>query len=388
MLAANSHTWVRSRTPSPALTRRFPLTIKSIACSRVSASRWSELLTATTKPPGRLPGRYVSIGLLAGLIAAIVATVWLRTQPSAAFGFVVVCSVQTVPAPSFPQVLTTVAVEPVLVYLIAATAVAYYLMFRSVRATGYRRQMPVWRLVSFMAGLALVSLTVLGPLSAYDHTFLFVHMLQHFILVTIAPPLLLAGAPLTLLLIAAGRERSQTWLYPVLHSGPFHVFSHPLVGLVLFALIPTMWYLTPIFEASLDRDWLHFGGYGLFLFAGIHYWWPVVPANPTRWNLAYPIRLLYLLALVPIHAFLGLLFYEPDQVMYPALQETIRAWGPSPLLDQQAAGVLMFVGGEALGLLALVAVAVQWANDEERKGARYDRELARQKRLKTATTKG
>jgi hypothetical protein len=48
----------------------------------------------------------------------------------------------------------------------------------------------------------------------------------------------------------------------------------------------------------------------------------------------------------------------------------------------------MFVGGEALGLLALIAVAVQWANDEERKGARYDRESARQKQLDAAATKG
>jgi putative copper resistance protein D len=240
----------------------------------------------------------------------------------------------------------------------------------------------------FMAGLALVLLTVFGPLSAYDHTFLLAHMVQHFLLVTIAPPLLLAGAPLTLLLVASGRERRHRWWYPVLHSRPFHAFSHPLVGIVLFALVPTMWYVTPLFEQSLQHDWLHFGGYGLFLFAGIHYWWPVVPTNPTRWNLAYPIRLVYLLALMPIHAFLGLLFYEPDQAMYPALHETIRAWGPAPLLDQQAAGVLMFVGGETLGLIALGLVAYQWMKDEERKGARYDRETARARQLERAATKG
>jgi putative copper resistance protein D len=321
-----------------------------------------------------------------GLVSAVAATVFLRTRDaSSSLGFVVVCTVQTVPEPKFPDVLTTFAVEPLLLYVLAVAGVTYFMLFRRVRGEGYVRQFPRWRLGSFTAGLGLVLLTVFGPLSAYDHSFLFAHMVQHFLLVTIAPPLLLAGAPLTLLLVAAGRERRRRWWYPVLHSGPFHAFSHPLVGVVLFALVPTMWYVTPLFEQSLEHDWLHFGGYGLFLFAGIHYWWPVVPANPTRWSLAYPVRLVYLLALMPIHAFLGLLFYEPDQAMYPALHETIRAWGPAPLLDQQAAGVLMFVGGETLGLIALGLVAYQWAKDEERKGARYDRETARAKQLQAAT---
>ena len=322
--------------------------------------------------------------LVLGLVFAVAATVFLRTQDAQSLGFVVVCTVQSVPEPEFPGVLTTFAVEPLPLYVIAVAAVVYGSYFRRVRAQGYARQFPRWRLVSFMAGLSLVLLTVFGPLSAYDHTFLFAHMLQHFLLVTIAPPLLLAGAPLTLLLVAAGRAgRRRAW-YPLLQSPAFHAFSHPLVGVVLFATIPTLWYVSPLFEYSLDHDWLHFGGYGLFLFAGLHYWWPIVPANPTRWNLAYPVRLVYLLALMPIHAFLGLLFYEPDQAMYPALHEAVRAWGPGPLLDQQAAGVLMFVGGEALGLIALVFVAYQWSKDEERKGARYDRETAKAKRLQAA----
>ncbi len=338
---------------------------------------------------GGRTGRIYACAVVAGFIAAIAATAWVRAQAaSSSFGFVTVCSVSTVPPPEFPGLLTTFAMEPIPIYLLIAVTAGYLVLYRQVRKQGYERQMPRWRLASFLGGIALVSLTVFGPLSAFDHTFLFVHMMQHFILVTMAPPLLLAGAPLTLVLIAAGRERRQRWLYPVLHSTPFHAFSHPVVGVVLFALVPTMWYVTPLFETSIHHTWLHFGGYGLFLFAGIHYWWPIVAANPTRWNLAYPVRVLYLLALMPIHAFLGLLFYEPVTVMYPVLAETIRIWGPSPLQDQHAAGVLMFVGGEALGLLALTAVAVQWAKDEERKGDRYDRAIARQKQLDAAATKG
>lgn len=324
-----------------------------------------------------------------GLVVAIAATVWLRSQESASsIGFILVCGVNSVPSPEFPQVLTTFAVEPVPLYLLIATGTVYLWLFRRIRRTRQRRLFPAWRAVAFVSGIALATLTVFGPLAAYDHTFLSAHMVQHFVLITIAPPLLLVGAPLTLLLLSAGKQAREEWFYPVLHSSPFHAFTNPLVGLVLFALVPTAWYVTPLFEWSLDNDLLHYAGYGIFLFAGIHYWWPIIPSNPTRWHVPFPVQLLYLLALVPIHAFLGMLFYGPDRVIYEDLAAVPREWGPDVLLDQQIAGAIMLLGGEILGLLALITVAVRWAQHEEATGRRLNRELDKRKRLESASTEG
>lgn len=313
-----------------------------------------------------------------GLAIAIGATVWLQRQDQpTSLGFVLVCSFATVPPPSFPDALFTFSIAPVPMYLLGMAAVWYMAAFARVRRIGYHRQFPRWRLVAFLGGVALVMVSVFGPAAAYDHTFLTVHMVQHFLLITLAPPLLLFGAPMTLFLVVLGRERRQRLVYPVLHSRAFRAFTHPVIGLGLFALVPTLWYVTPAFERSLESQWLHYGGYALFLFAGIHYWWPVIPGNPTRWNLSYPLQMAYLLALVPIHAFLGLLFYQPDNVLYEQLAAVPRSWGPSPLLDQQFAGAFMFVVGEALGLAALMLVAFRWAAAEEAKGRQYDRETAR-----------
>ncbi len=343
--------------------------------------------TATHKQ-GLARGAWIGL-VLAWFAASVVFTVLLRAQESAtALGFVLFCGPNAVPSPEFPAVLTTFAIEPIPLYLLATAAIVYVVLFRKARRNGQARLFPKRKAVSFLAGIAFVTLTVFGPFAAYDHTFLSVHMVQHFSLITIAPPLLLAGAPLTLVLVSVSRKTRKEWIYPVLHSAPFHAFSHPLVGVVLFALIPTAWYVTPLFEASLDSDLLHYLGYGIFLFAGIHYWWPIIPTNPTRWHMPYPVQLLYLLALVPIHAFLGLLFYEPQQVMYPQLAEISRTWGPSPLLDQQFAGAFMFVAGEALGLTALLIVAFRWAQHDEEQGRRMDRELARRKAMQNASPEG
>lgn len=324
--------------------------------------------------------RVFSLYWVLGLAAAAVLTFAIRTgEGSASVGFLFFCTIENVPAPDFPDALFTVALEPLPVYFLLSIAAAYFLMWRRAQASGRGRLFPAWRMGVFMLGIGLVLLTVFGPLSAYSRVFLFVHMIQHFILVSIAPPLLLLGAPMTLLLVSAGPKRRENWIYPVIHSKPFRMFTNPIVGLGLFAVIPIAWYITPIFEQSLGNEWLHFLGYGLFLFAGIHYWWPVVGVNPTQWNLPHPVRLFYLFALVPIHAFLGSLFYEPSQVMFDQLQATPRLWGPDPLLDQQIAGAIMFIVGEMLGLTATIAAAVAWANADEREAKRTDARLAREK---------
>lgn len=323
--------------------------------------------------------RRFALAWLIGFAAAILLTWWLRAGNSASVAFVFVCAPGNVPPPEFPDVFFTVALEPVPVFLLLSAAAAYLLMWLKVRAGGRGRLFPAWRLAAFMSGIALVILTVFGPLAAYDRVFLFVHMIQHFILITIAPPLILLGSPMTLLLVAAGPARRERWIYPITHSRPFELFTNPIVGLFLFAAVPVLWYITPAFEWSLTNEWLHFGGYALFLFAGIHYWWPVVGGNPTRWNLPHPVRLLYLFALVPIHAFLGSLFYEPSQVLYPELAVQPRLWGPSPLLDQQIGGAIMFLLGEAIGLIAVIAAAAAWARADEREAKRNDARIAREK---------
>lgn len=309
---------------------------------------------------------------LGGLAASIAATFALRAGEGGGAGWIWVCTWAAVPPPEFPQALFTFAVEPVPVFLIALAAAWYLRTRRRARAAHARGLAPNRRAAAFLGGLALVLFTVFGPIAAYDGTFLTLHMVQHFLLITIAPPLILAGAPMTLWLIAAGKKRRRRVIYPVLHARAFRAFTHPLVGVALFAAVPLFWYVTPAFEESLSNAPLHFVGYAIFLFAGLHYWWPVVGGNPTRWNLSYPVRLVYLLALVPIHAMLGLLFHEPDNVIYAQLAAIPRAWGPDALLDQQIAGAIMFIAGEALGLIALLIVAWQWASHEERLGQRLD----------------
>src|ERR1700719_3899963 len=58
-----------------------------------------------------------------------------------------------------------------------------------------KRQFPVWRLAAFFAGLLALWIAIGSPLEAFDDVSLTVHMVQHLLLIAVAPPLILLGAP-------------------------------------------------------------------------------------------------------------------------------------------------------------------------------------------------
>ena len=52
---------------------------------------------------------------------------------------------------------------------------------------------PAWRAASFLIGAFLIWVALGSPLAALDEELLTVHMIQHLLLMTLAPPLILLG---------------------------------------------------------------------------------------------------------------------------------------------------------------------------------------------------
>ena len=87
---------------------------------------------------------------------------------------------------------------------------------------------------------------------------------------------------------------------------------------------------------------------------------------------------------MPLSSFLGLVIFSAETVLYPHYLTLERSWGPTPLDDQRLAGGVMWVGGDAAFVLALVLVVAAWLRHEERANLREDARLARQRPLPTS----
>jgi len=242
-----------------------------------------------------------------------------------------------------------------------------------------------WRMWSWMAGLGVIVLALASPVEFYDTTLFSAHMIQHLLLTMVAAPLLVLAAPITLLLRVSSPEARRRWILPVLHSRVVRIISYPLVAWTLFAGVMWFTHFSPLFDAALDDVVLHRLEHALYLGSALLFWWPVIGADPSPHRLSFPARLLYLALGMPLSSFLGLVIFSAETVLYEHYLTLERTWGWTPLEDQRWAGGIMWAGGDAVFVLALLFTVAAWLRHEERQNEREDARLAREKAQRQAT---
>ena len=235
---------------------------------------------------------------------------------------------------------------------------------------------PRRRTVSWMLGLLAILVALDSGVERYDTTLFSDHMVQHMLLTLVAPPLLLYAGPITLLLRASSAETRRRWIFPFLHARIVRFLSFPVVAWILFAAV--MWgsHFSPLFDASLENEWLHRLEHGLFLASALLFWWPVVGPDPSPWRMQPGAKVLYVGLQMPQNTFLAVAIAMSSVPLYPHYVSTIRSWGPTPLEDQQLAGSIMWLGGDLVFIGAVILLVLAWMRDDERRTVGEDRRLA------------
>src|ERR1700683_3307184 len=128
------------------------------------------------------------------------------------------------------------------------------------RAT-FPKLIPPGRLAAYLAGVAGIWLAIGSPLEAFDDVSLTAHMVQHLLLMSFSPPLILLGWPALPLLRGLPQWMIRLIVGPGSRSEFFRAFAgavtHPAVcrPCVAFALVG--WPLPGVFDAALRWDRLH-----------------------------------------------------------------------------------------------------------------------------------
>lgn len=262
-----------------------------------------------------------------------------------------------VPAPlTTHTALTSWQFEPWVTLGLSLTA-AVYLAGVIVISRGRRRAWPWLRTASFLTGLLVIAVAVQSSIGTYDDVLFWIHMIQHLLLITVAPALLVWGRPITLL-VRAVRAPTRRRVVAVLQSGPVAVLTHPIVGFSLYTACIVGTHLTGFMNLVLTDPFVHDAEHVLYLFAGYVYLLPLIGREPIRWRLPGFLRVLLLVLAMPVDTFTGIVLMQTTHEMFPAYAEVPRTWGPSPVTDLNWGGAVMWLGGDGLmGLLALIAFA-------------------------------
>ena len=255
------------------------------------------------------------------------------------------------------QLLGTWTFDPLPAAGIIVAAVAYCWAAVAVSRRQPGRPWPKRRTASFLGGLVLTWIVLLGPIGAYDDVFFWAHMVQHIALMMVIAPLLLLGSPVLLLLRVTRPAARRRWIVPVLRSRAVYVLTGPVLTWVLFA------------------------GVLLYLGVALLYYYPLLDANPCRRFMAPELRVLSLGLMMVPETLTGFFIYASNYVLYPFYTTVSRPFGPGPLADQQIGGVLMWAGGMVIdtGWLALACAA--WLRSDRVKTRRLDAQIARSLRV-------
>lgn len=263
--------------------------------------------------------------------------------------------------------------------LVWLPAVAAALLWRAgvgrVNAAHPANPVPRRRSVSWYLGVFAILVALDSGIERYDTTLFSVHMVQHLLLTLVAPPLLLAAGPITLLLRASGPNTRRRWILPLLHARVVRAVSFPVVAWLLFAGVMWASHFSPLFDAALEDEWLHRLEHGLYLGAALLFWWPAVGPDPSPWRLGPAVKVLYVGLQMPQNTFLAIAILWAGAPLYPHYATVPRDWGPTPLADQQLAGAIMWLGGDLLFLAAVAALVVAWMRHEDRRTEGEDRRL-------------
>jgi len=219
------------------------------------------------------------------------------------------------------------------------------------------------RAAAFYGGIATILLALDTPIDAYADRLFAVHMLQHVLLLTAAPPLLVYGRPWPRLWqpLPVGVRRAAARAFAV--GAPL---ARPEAALLLLTATVGGWHVPALYDATLRSDAVHQLEHLSFVVTGILFWAAVIGAPPLRTRLDGARRCLYLvLALVPgwILAIV-LAFARAPIYAYAAL--THRPGGISALADQQLAAGVMWVPGSAVYITAACWALYSWLDPQGR----------------------
>ena len=267
------------------------------------------------------------------------------------------------------------SIEPDVALGLGLAAFVWIRFVRQVNRAHPANPVPRRRSICFLAGLAVIAFSLMSGIDTYDTTLFSVHMVQHLLLTLVAAPLIVLGAPITLLLRVSTPNVRHRVILPILHSRVLKVLSFPVVAWVLFAA--TMWWthFSPIFDLALENPAVHDFEHLLYLTVGLLFWWPAVGLDPSPWRMSHPVRAMYVFLQMPQNTFLAVTIMNSPMVLYAHYATNVRTWGPTALEDQQTAGGLMWLTGDMLFLTAILLIIAGWMVHEQKQEAIVDRRL-------------
>ncbi len=231
-------------------------------------------------------------------------------------------------------------------------------------ASGRTRITGRWRIAAFFGGIGSCALALAPAFDALaDHLFS-LHMLQHVLLTVVIAPLLVLGRTDAVILHAlpsAWTAKVGRSLAILRHLGAWIARPWAVWGASVATI--GLWHLPRMYAWASRSESIHALEHLMLLATAGAFWWWVFDPRARR-RLGFGAAVFYLLTFALVNGFIGAMLTFSPRAWYVAE----APGGPTEMTaleDQQLAGIVMWIGMDAILFCAILFVATAWLRAAE-----------------------
>lgn len=215
------------------------------------------------------------------------------------------------------------------------------------------------RLAAYWLGMAVLVTALMSPIDALGGQLFFMHMIQHLLTMMVAAPLLLLANPFPFMLwgLPPGARRAVAGQFAprARFRRALTAVTQPFIIWFLFIFVYLGWHDPDFYNLALTHDWVHDLQHISFFTVAMLFWWIVIGAGP-RLHANFPIwgRMAFVVTAIPPNAIAGAVIAFSPTVIYTYYESIPRIFGLTALQDQMYGGIIMWVPGSMMLLLAMI----------------------------------
>jgi cytochrome c oxidase assembly factor CtaG len=250
------------------------------------------------------------------------------------------------------------------------TAIIYTRGWFAIRKTR-PAQFPSWRLGVFLLGLAIIWFSIASPLDGFADALLSAHMIEHLLLMSFVPPLLLLGYPVVPLLRGLPRGITTHLLGPLIRINALRRLAHflttPLVAWLMMNLIFIGWHIPGAYDFALEHEHWHEFEHACFLGSALLFWFPLILPWPARQRYAGWHLLIYLVSSDIVNTALSAFLAFCDRPVYGYYLREPNPFHIDPLTDQVTGAVIMWVLGSTIFLVPAFYITLRLLQQDKKR---------------------
>ncbi len=222
--------------------------------------------------------------------------------------------------------------------------------------------------VFFYAGLMAIFIALQSPLDTLSEHVFALHQVQHLLLHSLGPMLIMLAVPEGPLIAGLPEWLRRHVLAPIITSravrAAFGFLSRPAVATFLYVGSLYFWQIPDFHEMTLLDESVHYLMHFSMLFTGLLFFWSIFDPRPAPLGAGYGARLVMLCAAITGNILIGSYITLKSVVLYPVYDTLGRLWNLHALTDELLGGIVIWIPGSMMCVIAALIVIRLWGNRE------------------------